>query len=250
MEEKKNYYSIIPANVRYDEELTANAKLLYGEITALCNEKGYCWASDTYFTELYKVSKSSIQNWLKILEKKGYITREILYEKGTKKIKQRYIKIGTNPIQENLNTYTKNFEYPIQKILNTPIQKNLVENNININNTFNNKKEKIDKKEKFVKPTLEELQNYINEKNLNVNAEHFIDYYEANGWKVGKNPMKDWKATIRNWHRRNEEFKKPTLPKKEESVPDWFDKEIEAKTPNETSRKEIEEIINSFKVKS
>ena len=54
---------------------------------------------------------------------------------------------------------------------------------------------------KFKKPSLEEVKEYCQERNNNINAEHFIDYYDANGWKVGKNPMKDWKAAIRTWER-------------------------------------------------
>lgn len=63
----------------------------------------------------------------------------------------------------------------------------------------------------FKKPTLEELESYINDKSLNVNAHTFMDYYESNGWKVGRNPMKDWKATVRRWN----EKEKPTKPKGE-----------------------------------
>lgn len=54
---------------------------------------------------------------------------------------------------------------------------------------------------RFIKPTIEDLEDYINEKGYQVDAHKFYDYYESNGWKVGKNPMKDWKATIRNWAR-------------------------------------------------
>ena len=61
---------------------------------------------------------------------------------------------------------------------------------------------------KFQKPTLEELKRYIDEKNLNVDAEKFLDYYSSNGWRVGKNPMKSWEATVRNWNRREEQEKK------------------------------------------
>ncbi len=66
-------------------------------------------------------------------------------------------------------------------------------------------KPKVEKKKAtrkvFVKPTPLEIQTYVDEHQLNVDVERFFDYYEGNGWKVGKNPMKDWKATARNWSR-------------------------------------------------
>ena len=73
MKEKPNYYAVIPAQVRYSKELTPNAKLLYAEITALCNMNGKCTASTEYFCRLYEVSRVSIQKWLKNLEDNNYI---------------------------------------------------------------------------------------------------------------------------------------------------------------------------------
>ncbi|BBF41974.1 hypothetical protein lbkm_0654 [Lachnospiraceae bacterium KM106-2] len=116
MDKKRSYYAIIPANIRYDNRLNANAKLLYGEITALCNEKGYCWATNDYFAKLYDVSKQSISSWLSRLENTGYIKRNIVYRDGTKEILNRYISLFDDPIQENLK-----------------------DNNTLINNTSNNK---------------------------------------------------------------------------------------------------------------
>ena len=54
---------------------------------------------------------------------------------------------------------------------------------------------------KFVKPTIQEIEAYCIERNNNVNAERFFDYYESNGWCVGKSKMKDWKAAVRNWEK-------------------------------------------------
>ena len=64
---------------------------------------------------------------------------------------------------------------------------------------------------RFKKPTIEEVKQYCKERNNNIHAEHFIDYYDANGWKVGKNSMKDWKATIRTWERRDKQNAKPII---------------------------------------
>jgi hypothetical protein len=131
MEEiNRSYYAIIPANVRYDNNIPANAKLLYGEITALCNERGYCWASNAYFAELYKVSKTSVSNWISGLQKQGYVCVELIYKENSKEIENRYIKIVNDPIKENLERYPKN--------LNDPIQKNCNGNSTNKNTTLEN----------------------------------------------------------------------------------------------------------------
>ena len=67
---------------------------------------------------------------------------------------------------------------------------------------IDNKKEIIkEKKSRFVKPKLEQIKEYCNERNNKVDYQKFYDYYESNGWKVGRNSMKDWKATIRTWER-------------------------------------------------
>ena len=79
---QKNYYAIIPATIRYDKQLSPTAKLLYGELTALSNEKGYCWASNRYFSELYGVSPISISRYISQLKELGYI--RITYDKNTK----------------------------------------------------------------------------------------------------------------------------------------------------------------------
>lgn len=116
---KPNYYAIIPANVRYDVSLSPNAKLLYGEITSLANSKGYCWATNKYFMDLYDLSDRSIQRMLKQLSDKKYIRIEIT-ENNT------YRKIFLT------NTPDKNVGGGVKKMSHTP-DKNVAQNNI-INN--------------------------------------------------------------------------------------------------------------------
>ena len=59
------------------------------------------------------------------------------------------------------------------------------------------------KRKRFVKPTISDIEQYCSEKNISINAQQFIDYYESNGWKVGRNSMKDWQATVRRWSSNN-----------------------------------------------
>jgi hypothetical protein len=224
MEERPNYYAIIPANIRYDADLTANAKLLYGEITALCNEKGYCWATNEYFANLYGVSKTSISKWISSLIQKEYIFSETIYKEGTKEILNRYLRIVKDPIEEKLNR---------------GIEEKLKDNNTNINNTINNKEIY---KERFKKPTLEEVKEYCEERNNGIDAEMFINFYESKGWMVGKNKMKDWKACVRTWEKKS----KHIIAKEEKPIPDWFDKELETQEITKLEEEEMESILESF----
>ena len=132
--ENPNYYAIIPATVRYSN-ITPNAKLLYGEITALSNKHGYCYASNAYFSSLYGVSKTSINNWINELIDNKFISREIVYAENSKEVVNRYLRIVDHPIQENLEGSSKNLDHPIQENLEGS-SKNLVHNNT-LNNTYN-----------------------------------------------------------------------------------------------------------------
>jgi len=127
MENKKNYYAVIPAEVRYAKNLKANEKLMYGELTALANEKGYCYASNEYFANLYGCSKNTVSKWISNLSKNKFLRLKMIYEKGTKNIKERRIYIS--------NLYDKK-DIGIAENGYTPIgQKGEV---IYINNNINN----------------------------------------------------------------------------------------------------------------
>ena len=114
--ENPGYYAIIPATVRYSN-ITPNAKLLYGEITALSNKHGYCYASNGYFSGLYGVSKTSINNWINELIDNKFISREIVYAENSKEVVNRYLRILDHPPQENLDTSPKNLDHPPQENL-------------------------------------------------------------------------------------------------------------------------------------
>lgn len=124
-----NYYAIIPANVRYCDDICANAKLLYGEITALCNTKGYCYASNKYFAELYKLKRpQTISDWVKQLEKNRFISVELVYQ--GKEIAQRLIRIAP---AETLEVQRKNVVPNNEKTLQGTTKKRC-DNNTRKNN--------------------------------------------------------------------------------------------------------------------
>ncbi len=219
MSESPSYYSIIPANVRYDKQLKANEKLLYGEITALTHTNGYCYATNSYFSKLYGVDKCTISRWIKNLADYGYIDIATTYVYGTKQIDKRYIKIlqqdpiksdqrKNKPIDEKINTHRQKDQGGIDEKINSPIDEKIKENNTSINNTSFNIRKNIKKENRiFKKPTIDDIQVYVNEKGFKgFDTGHFFDYYESNGWMVGRNKMKCWKSSISNWIRQSKKY--------------------------------------------
>lgn len=112
-------------------------------------------------------------------------------------------------------------------------------NNIIIKNNKNNKyKESISKdipKKVFKKPSIDEIQEYCNERNNNVDAERFYNFYESKGWMVGSNKMKDWKAAVRTWEQ------------KEDKLPSWWDKEFKERERTEDEERQLQELIRGNK---
>lgn len=75
--EKPGYWAVLPATVRYDEKLPANAKLLYAELSALAQIDGYCWASNQHLGNLFGVDKKTISRLISILAERGYIRVDV-----------------------------------------------------------------------------------------------------------------------------------------------------------------------------
>jgi len=211
MKTTPSYFAVIPANVRYDSRLSANEKLLYGEITALANKDGYCWASNAYFAELYGVTVSTVSEWISDLQRAGYVRVSVDRDAGnTRKIWiVPSLEKAEDPLREKPKTSSGNPE--------DPSSGKAEDNNTRYNNTNNIKREETiatDKpshalNKRFVKPTLEEVSAYCQERSNGIDPQSFLYFYEAKGWRIGKEPMRDWQAAIRTWERRQMSEGKP-----------------------------------------
>lgn len=126
--EQPGYYAIIPASVRYDKNLKANEKLLYGEITCLANAKGYCYAGNAYFANLYDVDKTTVSRWVSNLEKCGYIKTQLIKRDDNQIVERRIYIAESIPIDEKINT-------PIDENAKPPIDEKSKENITRENNT-------------------------------------------------------------------------------------------------------------------
>lgn len=195
--ENPSYYSILTANVRYDDRLTQLQKLLFSEITALTNKTGECWASNSYFAKLYGVSETWVSLSIKKLIDCGYLESRISKEEGNR----RYLTLFNYSyiaIQLELNSSLTT--------VNDPYLTTVKENNIKVNSKKNNKSnsveyapifsKKFSKREDINQTVMEELaQKYDCPVSFVASCwDSAINWMDANG-----RSKKNYKAFLDNW---------------------------------------------------
>lgn len=195
----------IPERIYRDTRLSPRAVLLYGLVLSL-TQNGFCWANYRFLAERLGVSKDRISRLVSELTDFNLIRLEKDLQSG----KRCIYPIGENNvgIGENTNTPCQKHQYPIGENTNHRI----------INREDNRESVRTPVKSKsFKPPTVGEVQTYCTERGNGIDAQHFVDYYEARGWKLGKDTMKNWKAAVRTWERRGQADgqapARPTTPK-------------------------------------
>ena len=100
-------------------------------------------------------------------------------------------------------------------------------------------------KERFKKPTVEEIAAYCKERNNGIDAQYFWDSYNAKDWMIGKQKMKDWKSCVRTWER-NKKKGLYSNQQKEQIEPEWFGKDIKQVDMSDEDIQEIDDILNEI----
>ena len=203
---KEGNYIVIQSFMVNELELKGNDLLVYAIIYGFSQDEEQKFSGSLqYLADWTNSTKQGIIKNLKSLIEKGLIIKEENKFKGVNIVEYYATKFNGGGKQSLMGG-----------------GKQSLPNNIYINNINNNIKEKEIKRKVFVKPTIEEIQQYCNERNNGINAEAFYDFYESKNWFIGKNKMQDWKACVRTWEKRNN--------KQIKKRPSWLDEEIQERS--------------------
>jgi len=181
---------------RFVRELTPQHKLLWFYILDDCNHAGI-WEVDIDVASI-RVGFDLSQDDLPSL----FGDKVISFDNGDKWFIPDFIEYQYGELNQNSNVHKS-----VINLLNKYNLEGYLKGSQRVESTLKDKdtdivivKEKA-KAKRFTKPTIEDIKEYCIERNNFVDAEKFFDYYSSNGWKVGKNPMKDWKASVRTWEK-------------------------------------------------
>ena len=249
------YHTTLPPQVRFDRKLPANAKLLYAEIKALCDQQGYCWASNYYLATLYGVQAKVVSRWIHQLREREYLRIEV--SQGNQRkifVRGDLLKRGSPPPVSVEGVVPKvEGSLPVSRADAPPL---LIDKYIDYNDRIHSastpdssikkKTAQVGKESelpavefvssppwtrpnppvaphppswtrlpppkqsaprRFIQPSVNEAEDYmLSQQELcpdaltaRAQALRFVNYYESNGWKVGRNAMQDWRAAANNW---------------------------------------------------
>ena len=189
----------IPIEIWQNRSLSWNEKILLMEIDSFTAKDHECYISNEYIAELLGVSVSWASKCLSHLLELGLV-RVVKFD-GRKRYVESTIQfkadLNESSMQDGIKVpHTDNNEY------------------ININNNSLYKKGS----SRFKKPTIEEIRQYCLEEGYNVDAEQFFNFYESKGWVVGKSPMKNWRAAVSTWNKREKEIPQRKRESRKESA--------------------------------
>ncbi|UIK47419.1 helix-turn-helix domain-containing protein [Staphylococcus pettenkoferi] len=224
MNEQPNYYSIIPAHVRYDKELKPMEVIMYGELTALSNKYGYSYASNNYFAELYNVHKKTVSTWISHLKEKGYIDTVVIRDENMTVTERRIYITASYPLNHGEGYPQKNGE---------PIHKKTEENNTRENNTSINSDSDTSQIFQLVSKELEMIQSPLkvqeleDELNLIKGNKLEITGVAINYCKQNKKGINYLIKVLRNWNNEGVDTKEKALAKvtpKKKKEDDFLDR--------------------------
>ena len=176
----------IPIEIWQDKSLSWNEKILLMEIDSFTSKGHECYISNEYIAELLGVSMSWASKCLSHLMEIGYV--KMVRFDGRK----RYVE-STIQFKADLN--------------NSSMQDGTLVQHTNIENKYiNNNSLYIKSSSHFQKPSLDEIRQYCISRGNKVDPEQFFNFYESKGWIIGKSPMKDWRAAVRTWEKREKEI--------------------------------------------
>jgi len=155
--------------------------------------------ASSQLADVWKWNRRTVDNFLKTLEQDGMITRQKINPKNPKTC--TLLKVNNYADYQGKNEEKCTSEYTLE------CTSECTPNNNIINNKIGKKQNK-----SFKVPLVEEIKDYCNERQNGIDASKFFDFYEARGWKTGKNSIKDWKACVRTWeNNQKSDNSKPVL---------------------------------------
>lgn len=196
------WYIVITEDMR-ELGLSGNDLLVFAAIHGFSQRGEGCYfGSASYLAGLCGITPRAMQKILKRLTDGGFLKKSDVYHNGVKYCAYQTYEQSSHPTKK-VRTHYEQSSY------------NNKEDKTCINTSTLSSTRTREKKIEFVPPTVEEVQAYCDARGNNVDAEAFVAFYTSKGWKIGSSPMKDWRAAVVTWEKREAAAPASPAPRRE-----------------------------------